>query len=119
MIHFEIIAYGQVKGIQYDGLGYMPRQVRVANHRRYRSWTPAFISYFKGLTAADGESRNDTQVKSTGMIVIDENDDIGFVVGLPLFGKFKTLKHWGPVIVVGGTTINSSAYGRNMRRKNG
>src|ERR1700722_15097838 len=93
----------------------MGREPRIALDYRYRSRPPALVRRRELLGTAEREGRDDLERERRGMIVVDQDHDVGRVVADPLLGEFVALEQRPPVRVLRLAVIERGADCRHMR----
>src|SRR5882757_1719998 len=88
----------------------------MAFYHRDRSSAPALVGRREFRGAAERKGWDQFQRESRSMVVIDQDDDIGFGVLDPFLGEFVTCEQWLPVRLRRLTKIDRSADGRHVRR---
>jgi len=105
---------GEVEVVHDHRLGDVGGQLRMALHRRHRARAPAFVGGPEFRRAADGEGRDDLQAEGRGVVVVDQEDDVGRVVLHPLLRKLEAGEHFLPVRLAGPALVDGHADGRHV-----
>src|SRR5262245_54015939 len=85
----------------------------------YGSWPPALIGNFKFSGTTDCKSWNQVEVERCGVIVVDEENDIGRMVLYPFFGELVPAKNLLPVRLLLFSCVPRGADRGNMRGVDG
>src|ERR1700678_3598610 len=92
----------------------MPSQVGGALHDRDRTGAPTFVGREEPFRATQSKRRDEVETEGRGVIVVNEENDVGLLAHDPFAGVLKPTKHWSPVGFRGLTQIDGRAYRRHM-----
>src|SRR5688572_21269907 len=81
---------------------------------RHLARTPAFIGWLKFVGGADRKSRNGFERNVTAMVVVDDDDNIGFVFLHPFTSGRVAIKQGLPVSILGEALVHGGANGGNV-----
>jgi hypothetical protein len=118
VIHIHAIDDGEIEIILDHRMRNVRRQLRMPFHDRHRPRPPTFIGGFVLRRTADREGRNEIEVESGRVIVVNQEDDVGCVSRKPRFGGLVAGEHGLPVVIAGLAQVERSADGRNVRGVN-
>jgi hypothetical protein len=92
MVNVHFVDNGQIKVLLNDRLSNVRGQIGMSFDHGHRAGTPPFIGGLKQSGRANGKCWNDVQTESCGMVVVDQKNNVWFVVLHPLLAKFIALK---------------------------
>ena len=119
VVHIHLVDDGEVKVLLDHALRNVAGQLGVALHHGHGARAPAFIGRLVLRCSADGERGNQVQAEGRGVVVVDEEDDIGLVVLHPLPGEVVAREQRLPVVFLGLAQVHGRANGGHVRCVNG
>jgi hypothetical protein len=87
----------------------MRGELGMTDHLRHRARTPALVGRLELGGRADRKGRNEIEAEGGGVIVEHQEDHIGLLLLLPLFGEVVALEHWLPIGFGGLAEVERSA----------
>src|ERR1043165_4676761 len=72
-------------------------ELRMPFDLRHGPWAPALVGDGEFVTATDGEGWDDFQREGRGMVVIDNDANIGLRTRDPFLGTFEAFEHRLPI----------------------
>jgi hypothetical protein len=92
----------------------VPGELWMAVHCRHWTRAKAFVRHRKIRSRAQQECGDQLQRKRIGVIVVDEDGDIGFKLREPFARRDGAVEVWFPVLVACVALVERGADGRNM-----
>ena len=80
--------------------------------------SPAFIGRREGVGATQGKGGHDVERERRGVVVVNENDDVGLLLRNPFSGPFIACENRRPVRVRRSAAVECGADRRHMARAN-
>jgi len=114
VIDVHAVDYREVEVLLNHRLGDVTGELGVAAHHRHRPGAPALIRRGELLGTADGESGHDIEAEGAGVIVVEEQDDVGLLLGDPTTREVVAGKHRRPVGVLRLAVIERRADRRHV-----
>jgi hypothetical protein len=119
VVHVHLVDDGEVEVLLDDRLGDVRGQVRMADDGGHRARAPALVGRLKLRRGADGKGGNHLQAEGGGVVVVDQEHDVGLVVLHPLLGEFVALEDRLPVGFLGLAQVQGRADGGHVRGVDG
>ena len=114
MVDIHFVDDGHVEFVEDQALGDMPGQVRLADHVGHRARPPALVGRLVAFATADREGRDDLHVEGGGMVIIDQDHDIGLFLRDPLPRPVIAGEQRLPIRLGGLLEVHGSADGGHM-----
>ena len=115
MVDIHLVDDGQVEIVLDHRLRDMRRQFGMTDHGGHWPRTPAFVGRRVTGSGADRKGRDHVQTESCCMVVVDQEDHVGSVVGHPLLGDLVAFEQRLPVSLVVFPQVKRCAYRGDMR----
>ncbi len=115
VIDFHLVADGEVELVEDHRLRDMRGQRRMALDHRHRPRAPALVGWRELGGAAQRESRDQIDRECRGVIVIDDDGDVGLGLAHPLLRFLEAREHPLPVRLLGLAVVERRADGGHVR----
>ena len=117
VIDLHLVADGEIELVEDDRLRDVRGELRMALHHRHRARSPAFVGGREFRRAAEREGRDDLDRERRGVIVVDDDGDVGLGLRHPLLGFLEAREHPLPVRLLGLLVVDRRADRRHVRRR--
>src|ERR1700733_14799621 len=116
VIDVHLVADGEIEFVEDDGLRDMRGKRRMTLDHRHRPRSPAFVGWRKFRGAAEREGRDHLHRERRGVIVVDDDGDVGLGFAHPLLRSLETRENPFPIRLLGLVVVDRRADGGHMRR---
>ena len=118
VVDLHLVDDGEIELVENDRLGDVRGERGVTLHHRHRARAPALVGGREFGRAAEREGRDHLDRERRGVVVVNQDDDVGLRFRHPFLGFLEAREHPLPIGLLGALVVDRRADRRHVRGRN-